>query len=193
MNKLVSHPYTNYYLGKCNLWTKHQTGQRLSCNKCTRWYREMSFQFLSHVPGSQTVLINSGIYGSIYCLMNSSSFIVSSTNLRWCSAISSVHKNLLFWCTFYLHVYLGPQASVLFEHEVRTAIVRYWNFTMISRGNISFDRRMISDAHGAFSCYFSGCKATIGFFSTSIAAVSVLVWHSFGLVLNPFPRHTYDM
>lgn len=66
LNKLIPYPYTNNYLGKCNLCMDRTSDRsRLSCNHCTRWYREMSFRFLSYVSRSQTVLIKSDIYGSI--------------------------------------------------------------------------------------------------------------------------------
>lgn len=58
LNKLIPHPYTNNYLGKCNLCMDRTSDRsRLSCNHCTRWYREMSFRFLSYVSRSQTVHI----------------------------------------------------------------------------------------------------------------------------------------
>lgn len=117
LNKLIPYPYTNNYLGKCNLCMDRTSDRsRLSSNHCTRWYREMSFRLLSYVPGSQTVLIKSDIYGSILpyeCLFCLQSAVPISDGSAW-SRLSI--KTFLFWCTFYLHVYLGPQASVLFEH-----------------------------------------------------------------------------
>lgn len=104
LNKLIPHPYTNNYLGKCNLCMDRTSDRsRLSCNHCTRWYREMSFRFLSYVSRSQTVLIKSDIYGSILpyeCL-----FVYSQ---RWFSVISSVHKNLFILMYFLPACVSGP-------------------------------------------------------------------------------------
>lgn len=79
LNKLIPYPYTNNYLGKCNLWTEHQTDRGCHATivpvgivKCLS---DCCPMYLDH----KLFLLNQ-TYMAVYCLMNAYSFTVSSTN-----------------------------------------------------------------------------------------------------------------
>lgn len=77
LNKLIPHPYTNNYLGKCNLCMDRTSDRsRLSCNHCiVKCLSDFCPMYLDHKP----FLLNQ-TYMAVYCLMNAYSFTVSSTN-----------------------------------------------------------------------------------------------------------------